>query len=203
MKKIWKRMVFLTVAVVCFYAGGLLADKNTLHQELIRLHVVAASDSYEDQNMKLQVRDAVLASLRQGLSDATDMDQAREYIRAHLPQMEAAANAILRELGVEDRAVVTFSDEAFPLREYETFSLPSGVYESLRITIGEGKGKNWWCVVFPSLCSGHSTDETADIAAGAGFSDGLSAAVTGEDGYRIRFYFLDLLGKFENFFFGD
>ena len=203
MKKCLKRIGICFLIVSFVWMGSLIADRTRLRRELIRLHVVAASDSYEDQNMKLQVRDAVLASLRQGLSDATDMDQAREYIRAHLPQMEAAANAILRELGVEDRAVVTFSDEAFPLREYETFSLPSGVYESLRITIGEGKGKNWWCVVFPSLCSGHSTDETADIAAGAGFSDGLSAAVTGEDGYRIRFYFLDLLGKLENFFFGD
>ena len=203
MKKIWKRMVFLTVAVVCFYTGGLLADQRTLQQELIRIHVVAASDSCEDQNMKLQVRDAVLESLQQALSDATDVDQAKAYIQAHLPQIEARANAILRELGAGDRAVVTFSEEAFPLREYETFSLPAGVYESLRITIGDGEGKNWWCVIFPSLCAGRSGDETADIAAGAGFSEGLSAALTGEGGYRIRVYCLDLLGKIENFFFGD
>jgi stage II sporulation protein R len=190
------------VLVCCFYTGGLLADKQTLQQELIRLHVVGASDSAEDQAVKLQVRDAVIASLEHALSDATDMTQARAYIESHLPQIEAAANDALRELGLTDRAVVTFLEEAFPIREYDTFTLPSGVYESLRITIGEGEGKNWWCVVFPSLCFG-STDEVQEVAAGAGFSDGLTGAVTRKENYRIRFYFLDLLGKVENFFFGD
>ena len=202
MKKICKRLVFLAVFVCCFYTGGLLADKQTLQEELIRLHVVGASDSAEDQAVKLQVRDAVIASLEQALADATDMAQAKAYIQDHLPQIEAAANEALRELGVTDRAVVTFLEEAFPIREYDTFILPSGVYESLRITIGEGQGQNWWCVVFPSLCFG-STEDVEDVAAGAGFSDELTGAVTRKENYRIRFYFLDLLGKVENFFFRD
>lgn len=203
MKKICKRLLFLVVLVSCFYTGALLADKQTLREELIRLHVVAASDSAEDQAVKLQVRDAVIDSLRQALADAADMAQAKAYIESHLPQIEAAANRVLRELGVEDSATVTFLEEAFPLRQYDTFSLPSGIYESLRITIGDGQGKNWWCVVFPSLCFQSTSADVEDVAAGAGFSDGLSNAVTRQEGYQIRFFFLDLLGKIENYFFGD
>ena len=81
-------------------------DKNTLRQELIRLHVVAASDSAEDQAVKLQVRDAVMASLQQALSDATDVQQAKAYIEAHLPQIEAAAKSVLQKMGVDRKSVV-------------------------------------------------------------------------------------------------
>ena len=203
MKKILKRLVFLLVLVSCFYTGALLADKEKLHDELIRLHVVGASDSMEDQTIKLQVRDAIIVSLQQALEDATDIEQAKSYIQEHLPQIEAAANAVLQELGSEDIAVVSFMEEAFPIRDYDTFSLPSGVYNSLRITIGDGNGKNWWCVVFPSLCFQASSTGVEDVAAGAGFSDELSNTVTRQEGYQIRFYFLDMLGKIENFFFGD
>ena len=203
MKKILKRLVFLAVLVSCFYTGALLADKEKLHDELIRLHVVGASDSMEDQTIKLQVRDAIIVSLQQALEDATDIEQAKSYIQEHLPQIEAAANAVLQELGSEDIAVVSFMEEAFPVRDYDTFSLPSGVYNSLRITIGDGNGKNWWCVVFPSMCFQASSTGVEDVAAGAGFSDELSNTVTRQDGYQIRFYFLDMLGKIENFFFGD
>lgn len=203
MKKLLKRLVFLLVLVSCFYTGALLADKEKLHDELIRLHVVGASDSMEDQTIKLQVRDAIIVSLQQALEDATDIEQAKSYILEHLPQIEAAANAMLQELGSEDSAVVSFMEEAFPIRDYDTFSLPSGVYNSLRITIGDGNGKNWWCVVFPSLCFQASSTGVEDVAAGAGFSDELSNTVTRQDGYQIRFYFLDMLGKIENFFFGD
>lgn len=203
MKKIFKRLVFLAVLVSCFYTGALLADKEKLHDELIRLHVVGASDSMEDQTIKFQVRDAIIVSLQQALEDATDIEQAKSYIQEHLPQIEAAANAVLQELGSEDIAVVSFMEEAFPIRDYDTFSLPSGVYNSLRITIGDGNGKNWWCVVFPSLCFQASSTGVKDVAAGAGFSDELSNTVTRQEGYQIRFYFLDKLGKIENFFFGD
>ena len=203
MKAILKRVFFLVIIVCCFYTGALLADKEKLHDELIRLHVVAASNTEEDQLVKLRVRDAVIKSLQQAMADATDMTQAKEYIQDHLPQIEAAANAVLKELGTGDLATVSFVEEAFPLREYDTFSLPSGVYESLRIMIGEGEGKNWWCVVFPSLCFQVSSADVEDVAAGAGFSDGLSNAVTRQEGYQVRFFLLDMLGRLENFFFGE
>ena len=200
MKKMVKRFVVLFLVVGCFLLGDILMDKNTLRQELIRLHVVAASDSAEDQAVKLQVRDAVMASLQQALSDATDVQQAKAYIEAHLPQIEAAAKSVLQKMGVEDRVSVQFLKETFSARDYDTFSLPAGVYESLRIIIGEGNGKNWWCVLFPQLCIPDAQGTVEDVAVGAGFSQQLTSTVTQKEGYRIRFYLLDLLGRLENFF---
>ena len=86
---------------------------------------------------------------------------------------------------------------------YETFRLPAGVYESLRIVIGTGEGHNWWCVVFPSLCIPATSSGFADIAVGAGFDSSLTAALEGQAGYEIRFYLLDQLGRLENIFFQE
>ena len=148
------------------------------------------------------VRDAVLESLRQGLADLTDVEQAKEYIMQHLPELERIANEVLSSAGSGDRAAVSLTEEAFPTREYDTFSLPAGIYESLRIVIGEGEGHNWWCVVFPELCLPATVEGFEDAAEAGGFPDSLTGALSGEDGYQIRFFFLDLLGKVENFFHG-
>ena len=108
---------------------------------------------------------------------------------------------MLKEAGCGDLATVSLAVEEFATRVYDTFTLPAGVYEALRITIGEGEGKNWWCVVFPTLCVPATSQGFEDVAAGAGFPDTLTAALEGEEGYEIRFYLLDLLGKVEGYFF--
>ena len=94
--------------------------------------------------------------------------------------------------------MVTLGKEVFDTRYYDTFTLPAGVYEALRITIGEGQGKNWWCVVFPTLCVPATSDGFEDVAAGAGFPDALTSALEGESGYELRFFLLDLLGKWQS-----
>ena len=96
--------------------------------------------------------------------------------------------------------MVSFLKEEFPSRDYDTFSLPSGIYQSLRVTIGEGEGRNWWCVVFPTLCMGASVWDVEEGAAGGGFSQELTDTITGQKEYKIRFYLLDVLGRLENFF---
>ncbi len=201
MKKIIRCALLLAVVGCVIYTAGLVSDRKQLEEELVRLHVVAQSDSQQDQQIKLEVRDAVLSTLEAGMAQLTNIDQAKEYIRSQIPAIEQAANETLRRLGVQQKAVVTFIKEKFPVRDYETFSLPSGVYESLRVTIGSGEGKNWWCVVFPKLCRNATSSAVADTAAGAGFSDTLTDTITQKEGYRIRFYLLDVLGKLENLFY--
>ena len=197
MKKLLKR-VFICFLVVCVvYIGALIADREKLKSELVRLHVVAASDSEEDQAIKLRVRDAVLESVQTALTDVTDIRQARAYIEEHLPKIEAVANEVLAAAGCGDVAAVSLQVEEFAARVYDTFSLPAGLYDALRITIGPGEGRNWWCVVFPSLCLPATSQGFEDVAAGAGFSDGLTGSLTGE--YEVRFFLLDLLGQVENF----
>lgn len=200
MLKAIKGIVFLSLAAMLMLSCSLIRDHRTLQDELIRLHVVGQSNSEKDQSIKLSVRDAVLSTLTEALNDLPDMEQAKQYIASHLPQIEEAANNALRQLGVDSKAVVSFLKEEFPTRAYDTFSLPSGIYQSLRITIGEGEGRNWWCVVFPTLCMGASVSDVENVAAGAGFSQELTDTITGQKEYLIRFYLLDVLGRLENFF---
>ena len=197
------RLSICMLTAVFFWCGTLVSDRQRLRQELIRLHVVAASDSEEDQRLKLQVRDAVTRSLQNDLTKLSDTEQAKAYLQAKLPVIQKIAADALASLGCDDSVTVNFCRESFDKRDYETFSLPAGVYESLRIVIGEGEGKNWWCVVFPSLCLPSATDGMEDVAAGAGFPDALTDSLTGEEGYELRFGILDAMGKLEKCLFGE
>ena len=196
MRRHFRRIVFVALVVAFVWCGRLMADSDALRKELIRLHVVGASDSLEDQSVKLKVRDAVLASLEEGLADMTDAQQAAEYVSRMLPKVERAAGRVLEEAGFDDTVRVSLTEEAFPTREYDTFSLPAGIYRALRVVIGEGTGKNWWCVVFPQLCGAENFVETASVA---GFSEELTQTLEGE--YEIRFWVLEKLGQVKNLLF--
>ena len=188
----------ICLLIACFvWIGMLLADRHKLRQELIRFHVVASSDSQEDQAVKLQVRDAVLGAFREELQNLQDMEQAKAYLQENLPKIEAIANDVLAQAGFSDRAKASRCVEEFTTRVYDTFTLPAGIYESLRIVIGEGEGHNWWCVVFPSLCLPATSEGFEEVACGAGFSDTLTDTLEGN--HEIRFFVLDVLGSVENF----
>lgn len=202
MKKMGKCVFACALLAAFVWCGTVIADRQRLNEELIRLHVVANSDRVEDQELKLLVRDAIITSLRQALADVRDTEQAKEYLQENLPKLQELANKTLDAAGSAQQAVVTLCREGFPTRQYNTFSLPAGIYEALRVTIGDGAGKNWWCVVFPSLCVPQTSQGFIDTAAGAGFPDALSGALTGEEPYQIRFYLLDKLGELEKFLAG-
>ena len=199
MKKRIISLVLLGISVLTVTAcAALQAQSQRMAEKIIRLHVVANSDSDADQAVKLCVRNAVL---REALSGASDAKQA---ILTDLPALEAAANAELRRQGSGDTACVSFRRELFPTRDYDTFSLPSGVYQSLRVTIGEGAGRNWWCVIFPSLCVPATTDGFADAAAAGGFSDAEIGLMTRANGaYTVKFRSLELLQALKKYLFGE
>lgn len=197
-----KKLLLLLILVgVIVWGSGIVQDRQTLRNELIRLHVVGESNSEQDQSVKLQVRDAILAQLGSVMEQMPDMETAKAYLQANLSKLEEISNKALAAAGSTAKAVVTFARETFPTREYDTFSLPAGVYESLRITIGEGEGRNWWCVVFPKLCSAATSAELQDTAVGAGFSDELGTTLTGKPQTKVRFFVLDCLGWLENLFY--
>ena len=185
-------LVLLGMSVLTVTACAVLqAQTQRMTEKIIRLHVVANSDSDADQAVKLHVRDAVLRTAQQVLSGGGD---AKQTIRAQLPALEAAANAELQRQGSADTAHVSFRRELFPTREYDTFSLPSGVYQSLRVTIGQGAGHNWWCVIFPSLCVPATADGFAQAAAAGGFSDAEIRLMTqADEAYTVKFRALELL----------
>lgn len=200
MLKLVKWLLVLALIVGAFYVGSVYADKQELQDRILRLHVVAASDSEEDQNVKLKVRDALLTELETVLNQADSKEEAQTLIEGELYHLEQVANQVLQECGVSDHAVVELDQEVFDTRHYDTFTLPAGVYDSLRVTIGSGEGKNWWCVVFPGLCIPAASEQVEDVAAGAGFSKGLSGAITGKKEYQVRFFLLDCIGRLENIF---
>lgn len=197
MMKWIKRLLILVLAASVVTGGaGLLRDQETLEEGLLRLHVVANSDAPEDQAAKLRVKDAVVSMLEETMEAMPTVEEARVYLETHLPQIEETANRVLKELGSGLEAVVTFARERFPTREYDTFRLPAGVYQALRITIGAGEGHNWWCVLFPSLCVPASTQDFTAAAEASGMSQTLAGTLAGATtGYEIRFRLLDWLGE--------
>ena len=198
MRKALKRISICLMAAALVWTGALLGDRKILREELIRLHVVAASDCEEDQTLKLRVRDAVTESLSREMANLKDTEAAKAYLLQNLPKIQALAESVLRHYGCDDPVTVSLLNEEFGRRVYDTFSLPSGIYQSLRIRIGEAQGQNWWCVVFPSLCLSATSDGFEEAAACAGLDGDLVAALEGKDGYEIRFFLLDVLGRIEN-----
>lgn len=201
MRKMVARIGICLLIAVCFWCGSLVSDRQRLREDLIRLHVVGNSDSQQDQILKLKVRDAVTSSLQEGLADLGDVQQAKEYLQNNLRYIEEVASLVLREMGCEDSVKATLCLENFETRIYETFTLPAGVYQSLRIVIGNGEGKNWWCVVFPSFCIPAVSEDVETVAQAAGFPEALRGALVGETGYELRFGALDILGRLENILF--
>lgn len=200
MRRFMKGILLCQLLLCLIMVGMLIADKQTLSNNIVRLHVVANSDSKYDQSVKLKVRDAVIACLQDPLEDMQSASEAKKYISDHLSVLETAANSVLYSVGSTDRATVTLCKEEFQTRHYDTFSLPSGVYDSLRVTIGDGDGKNWWCVVFPKFCMQATTKDMRASAVSSGFSPHLSDTLTDSD-YKISFFLLDCIGKLENLFY--
>ena len=164
MKKILQRVAVCGLIAAVFWFAFLVADRKKLDNTLIRFHVVASSDSEEDQVIKLKVRDLVLESIESDLQKITNIEDAKAYLHQNLPKIQQVVDQTLETFGVSNGASVSLCKESFETRHYDTFSLPAGVYDTLRIVIGEGLGKNWWCVSFPSLCIPATASGFADTA---------------------------------------
>ena len=190
------------LAAFC-WRPSLLATIYKFHQGLIRFHVVANSDSSADQAIKCIVRDVVLESIQSDLQKVADISEARAYLQNNLPKMQKLVNETLGDLGFSGGSHISLEKERFPVRHYETFTLPAGVYEALRIVIGDGQGKNWWCVSFPTLCLPATSADFSETAVSAGFSPRLAETLSRNEKFEIRFFFLNQLGKLENLFFEE
>lgn len=184
-----KTIILFTAAILAALtatAAALQHQQKVFSEKLIRLHVVANSDTAEDQALKLKVRDAVLA-VTEGIPDKETLENA-------LPQIREAAQKSLAENHSQYHVLVQLGKERFPTRHYETFSLPAGCYTALRVTIGAGEGHNWWCVAFPSICLRATADDLQEAAVSAGFSEDEVRLITEDgNGYVLKFKALELL----------
>ncbi len=187
-------VLMLLAGTICLLTA-MQQEQAALAEKLVRLHVVANSDTEADQALKLQVRDAVLAVTEPVMEKAADPKAA---LAAHLPEIQSAAEACLREQGSEDAVEVSLRHEAFPTRVYDSFSLPAGVYTALRVTIGAGEGHNWWCVVFPSICFRATAQDLESAAVSAGFTEQEVKLITeANEGYVLKFKVLELLQRLQ------
>ena len=201
-----KLRFFAWILIVALMAYGLFAAETLLEQKAlaaktVRLHVVANSDSEEDQAQKLRVRDAVLQKVGALTADCRDAAEARACIGTHLPEIVRAAQDVLDREQSPYRAEAFLREEDFETRYYETFTLPAGVYPTLRVNIGRAQGHNWWCVVFPSLCTAATADTVAQCAEAGGYDSAQTALITGgEEEYELRFKTLEWLEKIRSWF---
>lgn len=184
--------ILLLIAALIFTAARVVYNQQQeLSHKLIRLRVVANSDSEYDQNLKLYVRDSVNTCLSEILSDCTNRESAIQAIRENSDIIKSAAENSVRSFGSAHPVNISFQDEYFPTRQYDTFTLPAGEYMSLQIRIGNAEGQNWWCVVFPPLCSELATAETMTEM---DFTDHEIEFITSEDNEVVlKFRFLEYI----------
>ena len=192
------RLKWIEIAALLFLAAFLatgalaLQTGQELSDKVVRLHVLANSDSEEDQALKLEVRDRLLAHVEPILEGAADRREAEALLRGQLLELERIAGEEIRAQGYDYAVDVRLEDTMFPTREYDGFTLPAGEYLALRVLIGQGAGQNWWCVVFPPLCLASVSEESVETAAEGVLSENQIALITGQDGgYVLKFRLIE------------
>ena len=194
----WRRAAALLAAFLVCTTLWAEAAQTQLAGHVIRLHVLANSDSAADQALKLQVRDAVLAHTNTLLARTSDAGEATRVLEENLSELTQTARQEIAARGSAYPVAVRLEETWFPTRTYENVSLPAGNYLALRVLIGEAAGKNWWCVVFPSLCVVPASD-WADTAVSGGLTEEDVGLMSGADeGYELRFKCLELWDRLVN-----
>lgn len=196
-----KKMTVATVCVLVFFLFlGLLPThgEGELYDKVLRLHVLANSDSEQDQSLKLAVRDRIVEICTERLADCESIGEAEERLLEMRDTLLAAAEETVAAAGFDYGVNITLTKEEYPRKEYDGFCFPSGEYLSLRVILGEGGGQNWWCVLFPPLCLGVATKaEQEQKFIEAGFTSGQYKIITESDKvtYKIKFKCLEWLEK--------
>lgn len=161
-KKKWIAIAGLfvvTFVLMFFYVRQMRENRmqKDIAKEILRLHVVANSDSKKDQALKMEVKEAIVTYLRGVMQDAESVDEARIQIQKRLPEIEAVAKEKMQQKGYSYDADATLSSCYFPVKTYGDMIFPAGEYEALKVNLGKSAGKNWWCVMYPTLCFVDST----------------------------------------------
>ena len=160
MKNLIKATLLLMTVTMLFATLPTDAEAE-IYQDTVRLHILANSDSNEDQALKLEIRDKILLEYGEILRAAGSYEKAKETVGTLLPEIEKTGEFWIQELGYSYDVKAILTEEWYETREYDDFRLPCGIYTSLKIIIGEGEGKNWWCVMYPPLCTELSCENAA------------------------------------------
>ena len=181
--------IALYLAFSCTY---FTASAQTVREDVVRLHVLANSDSEEDQKIKLKVRDALLEANASILSDSVTTENAMEHFEKSEAILLQTAKDVLKENGVNYDVEIYLAEEYFETRTYDTLTFPAGQYTALKVVLGKGEGKNWWCVMFPPLCVPAADGVEANKSTADYLTEGGNKIVNGGNKYIVKFKFLEI-----------
>ena len=199
----WELALLLGLLVTLCTGAWLGREQEELAGQVIRLHVIANSDSREDQALKLEVRDRILERAQELYPEHATLTEARAALEESLPELSRIGEQTVKEAGYDYPVTAQLTQCWFPTKEYEDFALPAGDYTALRIVIGEGEGQNWWCVAFPPLCLGAASQSVEEAAQAGYFDADQTALITGaSEGYVLKFKGMELLGELKQFLAG-
>lgn len=183
-------VIIIAISIIFTYAAAVSISQDKISSEILRLHILASSNNPHDQEIKLIVRDAVLDFCTPLLKDAKERREVEQIITKNMQKIANIAKKTLVSMGEDKKVIVSLKEEYYPTRDYKNFSLPAGKYLGLKIVIGEGYGKNWWCVVFPPMCN-----EVAQKTKGQNNED-LPPK------YSIKFKTAEIIGNIRSAIFG-
>ncbi len=178
-------VVICMLLSLCGFEGACAS----IRKDVVRLHILANSDTQADQKLKYAVRDAITEKTAGWLDGVTDESQALALIEQNLSQLQTIAEKTVREQGFAYPVQVSLCDMYFSTRVYDDITMPAGMYTAVRIEIGQAQGKNWWCVVYPPMCIRSAVKEQtlSDVL------NGREMAVVNGEGYAVRFKIVEVL----------
>ncbi|MBQ7376103.1 MAG: stage II sporulation protein R [Clostridia bacterium] len=197
----YKRILIVTFAIIglCAILTILpIHSEGQIYDSVLRLHVLANSDSEEDQALKLSVRDAILADTAHLFADCKSRDEASAVVSENLPLLQMSAERAISEAGYSYPVRIELGEEEYPTKNYESACFPAGEYLSLRVLIGEGVGQNWWCVLFPPLCVSAASESDGSVEVGLYGDQYAIVTETKDIKYKIRFKLLEAIEKAVN-----
>ncbi len=193
-----KKLLIPLTALILLTAMAVFptASDMEIYGKVIRLHVIANSDSEYDQALKLKVRDGILSTVEELTRGCKTKDEAERVLTENSDVIKEAAYRVLAENGSELSVSVDIGQEKYPTREYGNLRLPSGKYCSVRVKLGEADGKNWWCVLFPPLCLNSSVKQEEELLQ-VGFTPDQVGIITESSSpkYKIKFKILEIIGS--------
>lgn len=187
--------VILVLTILTAYCRPLIQTSEKISDDVFRLHILANSDSDEDQKLKLSVRDYILENCNY-FNNCSTVEEAIHCAQNNIDEIEQLANACIRAQGYTYTATARVVREYFSTRVYETITLPAGYYNSLKIEIGQGAGHNWWCIIFPSVCLSACTDD--DLS--AYLDDDEMKLIESDSEYAVKFKTIEIYEKLKEKF---
>lgn len=188
-KKIKISITVGIVVAILFSICSFAKTSEEIRSDVLRLHVIANSDTSVDQNLKLRLRDYILQEGKDIFNGSVNVENAVKKIEPALPELEKSAKAFVNQAGFDYDVKISLSNEYFTTRTYETVTLPAGKYLALRVVIGSGEGHNWWCVMFPPMCvpAADKKDEIENV-----FSEKEIKLVESKPKYEPRFKVVEI-----------